>query len=242
MDGTRLAKVGRLPVRTTEFPQSSQMAEWIARYNTCGLIFDAFTRINAIRNLPQSMTREGFFGIEPILTSCTSNSFLRRNSLAQPHLRPHHFVKLLQSAERPQNLLPQPAWLETLLDRVCDYIEPVSGEARVGFDLTFHEARWQIDLFLGRTVVVGGNLDGCSECVSFTADIPGILALFSKVESCEWLALPSSLDAGGDDAATSLFIDGLWGRESVRVTLRSVPPATAAAGLRRYADGHYELV
>lgn len=139
-------------------------------------------------------------------------------------------------------MLRQPAWLATLLDRLCDHIEPVSGEARVGFDLSFQDPLWQIDLFLGRTVTVGGSLDGSMDYVSFTADIPGILSLFSKVESCEWLALPSSLDVGGSDAGSALFISGFWQDELVRVALRSVPPSTAAPGLRRYPDGRFELV
>ena len=162
--------------------------------------------------------------------------------MAQPHLRPHHFVKLLQSAERPQNLLRQPEWLAGLLDRLCDHIEPIQGEARVGFDLNFQDPQWQIELVLGRTVMVGGSLDGSSDYVSFTADIPGILSLFSKVESCEWLALPSSLDVTDGDAASALNIKGIWGNELVRVTLRSVPPLTASPGLRRYPDGRLELV
>lgn len=166
---------------------------------------------------------------------------MRHKSLAQPHLRPHHFVKLLQTAERPRPVLRSPGWLAGLLDRVCDHIEPVEGEARVGYDLHFQDPAWQIDLFLGRTEIVGGNLDGCSDCVSFTADIPGILSVFSKVERCQWLALPSSLDTTIDETAARLSIEGLWEEHSICVNLMAAPPITAAPGLRRYPDGRYEL-
>ena len=162
--------------------------------------------------------------------------------MAQPHLRPLHFVKLLHSAERPQSVLRQPVWLAALLDRLCEHIEPVSGEARVGFHLSFQDPHWHLDLFLGRTVMVGGSLDGSSDYVSFTADIPGILSLFSKVESCQWLALPSSLDEAGSDAASALSIEGTCENERVRLTLRSVPPPSAAPGLRRLIAGRFELV
>ncbi len=167
---------------------------------------------------------------------------MRHYSLAQPHLRPHHFIKLLQAADRPAPALRQPAWMAKLLDRLCDHIEPVRGEARVGYDLNFNDPLWEIDLFLGRTEIVGGSLDGCSDYVSFTADIPGILSLFSKVGSCEWLALPSSLDTAAPQSASGLFVEGVWEQQTVRVALRSVPPSNAAPGLRRYPDGRYEVV
>ena len=167
---------------------------------------------------------------------------MRQNSLVQPHLRPHHFVKLLQAADRHAPVLRQPTWLASLLDRLCDHTEPVRGEARVGYDLNFNDPLWEIDLFLGRTEIVGGSLDGCSDYVSFTADIPRILSLFSKVESCDWLALPSSLDTTASTTAAGLFIEGTWDQQQVRVGLRSIPPSTAAPGLRRYPDGRYEVV
>lgn len=167
---------------------------------------------------------------------------MRQYSLAQPHLRPHQFIKLLQAADRPAPVMRQPAWLAALLDRLCDHIEPVRGEARVGYDLNFNDPLWEIDLFLGRTEIVGGSLDGCSDYVSFTADIPRILSLFTKVESCDWLALPSSLDTTAPETASGLFIAGIWEQQPVRVALRSVPPSKAAPGLRRYPDGRYELV
>jgi hypothetical protein len=136
----------------------------------------------------------------------------------------------------------QPAWLPELLDRLCDHIEPVHGEARVGYDLNFNDPRWELDLFLGRTEIVGGSLDGCADYVSFTADIPRILSVFTKVESCDWLALPSSLDTTTSTSASGLFIEGIWEQQPVRLALRSVPPSNAAPGLRRYPDGRYEVV
>jgi hypothetical protein len=169
-------------------------------------------------------------------------SSMRHYSLAQPHLRPQYFVKLLQSADRSRPALRQPAWLAPLLDRLCDCIEPMRGEARVGYDLNFNEPHWQIDLFLGRTEYVGGSLDGRFDYVSFTADIPRILKLFAAVERCEWLALPSSLDAMLSDADSGLIIEGIWEGEQVRVALRSVPPIHSAPGLRQYPDGRYERV
>lgn len=167
---------------------------------------------------------------------------MRHYSLAQPHLRPQHFVKLLQSADRSHPSVRQPDWLATLLDRLCDCIEPIRGEARVGYDLYFADPLWQIDLFLGRTEMVGGIMDGQSEYVNFTANIPGILSLFGKVERCEWLAMPGLPSLGITEDASGLFIEGTWENEPVRVALRSVPPSNAAPGLRQYPDGRYELV
>lgn len=164
---------------------------------------------------------------------------MRHYSLAEPHLRPQHFVKILQSADRTRPALRQPEWLAGLLDQLCDCIEPIRGEARVGYDLYFADPLWQIDLFLGRTERVGGSLDGRSEYVNFTADIPGILALFNKVERCAWLALPGNSD---DETSSGLFIEGTWQDEPVRVALRAIPPSNAAPGLRQYPDGRYELV
>ncbi len=167
---------------------------------------------------------------------------MRHYSLAQPHLRPQHFVKILQSADRSRPAMRQPEWLATLLDSLCDCIEPIRGEARLGYDLNFVDPFWQIDLFLGRTEIVGGSLDGSSDYVNFTADIPRILKLFDAVERCEWLALPSALDANMTDRQSGLTIDGKWKAEPVRVALRSVPPNNSAPGLRQYPDGRYELV
>lgn len=161
--------------------------------------------------------------------------------MAQPHLRPQHFVRLLQSADRNRPGIRQPDWLAPLLDRLCDHIEPLRGEARVGYDLTFNDPQWQIDLFLGRTEYVGGIRDGQFDYASFTADIPGILKLFGSIERCDWLVVPRSAGLGGSDIASELTIDGNWEGESVRVTLRSVPPRNSAPGLRQFPDGRYEL-
>lgn len=112
----------------------------------------------------------------------------------------------------------------------------------MGYDLQFIEDLWQIDLFLGRTEMVGGSLDGRADCVSFSTDIPRILSLFAKVHRCEWLALPNALDAGLTEATSGLFIEGVWKQEVVRVLLRAEPPAEATPGLRQFPDGRYELV
>ncbi len=167
---------------------------------------------------------------------------MRHDSLAHPHLKPRHLVKLLDMADRQYSATHQPEWLGALLDRLCDCIEPIRGEARVGYDLHFADPLWQLDLFLGRTELVGGRLDGRADYVSFTANIPAILTQFSKVDRCEWLALPNALDASVTEAASGLFIEGTWGSDPVRVVLRSVPPSNAAPGLRQYPDGRYELV
>lgn len=162
--------------------------------------------------------------------------------MAQPHLRPHHFVKILQSADSQRTPVRQPEWVALLLDRLCDCIEPIRGEARMGYDLRFVDPLWQIDLFLGRTEIVGGSFDGHADYVNFTTDISRILRLFESIGRCEWLALPSLLDPNMPASDSGLIVEGLWNGQMVRVALRSVPPSNSAPGLRQYPDGRYELV
>ena len=161
--------------------------------------------------------------------------------MAQPHLRPRHFVKILQSADQVRPGIRQPEWLAPLLDDLCDCIEPIKGEARVGYDVKFLDPLWQINLFLGRTEIVGGMRDGVSDYVNFTANIPRILGLFGTVDRCEWLALPHALDGNRTESASGLFVEAIWQDKQIQLALHSVPPSDSAPGLRQYPDGSYEL-
>jgi hypothetical protein len=165
-----------------------------------------------------------------------------RHFLTQPHLRTQQLIKLIDASRRGISRSRPPTWLSDLLDQLCDHIEPVCGEARVGYNFRFVEPCWQIDLFLGKNELVGGSLDGLVDYVSYTANIAGILGLFSKIQRCEWLALLPTSTPNLGEKSSGLAIEGDWQGIPIRVILRMVPPTESGVGLKSFQDGSYAVV
>lgn len=161
-----------------------------------------------------------------------------RHSLAQPHSRTQQLIQFLESFRPTSEDRVQPNWAANLLEQVCEFIEPVQGEARVGYECRFVESLWQIELFLGKIEIVGGSYDGHTSYVNYTANVAGILGLFSSIRRCEWQALPCSQHPG---TSTGLAIEGEWKGHIVRILLRMVPPKSVGVGLKHYQDGTYAI-
>ncbi|MDB5388629.1 MAG: hypothetical protein JWM11_4275 [Planctomycetaceae bacterium] len=134
-----------------------------------------------------------------------------------------------------------PAWLSNLLELLCEHIEPIRGEARAGYNFKYADPCWQIDLFLGKNELVGGSLDGLTDYVSYTANIAGILGLFSQIQRCEWLALPENLADRHNKQTSGLAIEGVWEERLIRVILRMTPPTEIGVGLKLFPDGSYAV-
>lgn len=150
-------------------------------------------------------------------------------------------MNLLDASRRKVRKMRTPDWLSDLLEQLCDHIEPTRGEARAGYNLKYADPWWQIDLFLGKNELVGGNLDGLCDYVSYTANIAGILGLFTKVQRCEWLACPGTQTTNQNEQSSGLAIEGDWAGHDIRVVLRMVPPSEIGTGLKLFPDGSYAV-
>jgi len=159
----------------------------------------------------------------------------------QPHLRTRHLIQLLQANRSSSPKLRIPDWLSDSLEKVCEFIEPIQGEARVGYDCRFVDPAWELDLFLGKNERIGGSLDGLADYVSYTANVAGILGLFSSVRRCEWLALTTSEEVAIQTPDSGIAIEGDIAGHPIRLVLRMTPPAAVGTGLKVYPDGRHIL-
>lgn len=159
--------------------------------------------------------------------------------MAHSHLRLQHLLRQLE-AVRPRRERRTPEWLETLVDELCEAIEPLQGEARVGYESAMGETGWEVQMFVGRTEIVGGQWDGQSELVTFRLNVPELLRQFDVVQRCEWIATPSELAANSTDSA-HLLVQGEWRTQPVTVAIYSLPPENVGPGARRFPNGTFEM-
>ena len=153
------------------------------------------------------------------------------------HLRLQHLLKQQELALTQPPRPRRPAWLLSLVDTVADIFEPCTGVARVGFDCQAGPDRWEIALYLGKTELVGGAVDGAAEFVNFRFNVLDLLNQFSRVERCAWHALPQPCS---HDQSSFLVCEGIWQEHPVCLQFFALPPESAGPGLRRYPDGTCE--
>jgi hypothetical protein len=94
-------------------------------------------------------------------------------------------------------------------------------------------------LYLGAVELVGGKTDGQLTCAAFRFDLKSLLDGFSAVERIEWVV--DRNDRLSDPGARSFVaVDGMVGKNRVRLSIYSVAPEAAGPALRRLPDGRYE--
>jgi len=160
--------------------------------------------------------------------------------LARTHLRLQHLLRQLELQRDLPTDRRQPEWLRDLADDLCEAFEPLSGEARVGYESRLSEDRWELRLFIGQTELVGGDRDGQSEYVNFRLDLSVLVQQFDLVERCEWVAMPQH-GAGYSPNSSHLVVDGEWRTQPVRVWISSLPPGSLGPGARRFPNGAHEM-
>jgi hypothetical protein len=160
--------------------------------------------------------------------------------VSRSHLSARHLLQQIDSDRskraRRDN---RPAWLTALLERVADLFDPVDEVGRVGFDCRLDEEGWTMALYLGAVELVGGKTDGQLTCAAFRFDLKSLLDGFSAVERIDWVV--DRNDRLSDPGARSFVaVDGMVGKNRVRLSIYSVAPEAAGPALRRLPDGRYE--
>ena len=181
------------------------------------------TRDRRPRKLPIPIALRSLSGVSP--------------HVPHAHLRLQHLLKQQELALTQPPRPRRPAWILTLVDAVADIFEPCTGVARVGYDCQAGPDRWEIGLYLGKTELVGGAVDGSAEFVNFHFNVLDLLNQFSRVERCAWHALPQR---GPGEPGSFLVCEGVWQEHPVRLQFFALPPDSAGPGLRRYPDGSCE--
>ena len=157
----------------------------------------------------------------------------------------HLISKIDISGARPKRAAG-PVWLPEFVDQVAELFEPFVDVGRVGYECAPNTERWEISMFLGRTEVVGGKVDGEIRPVAFQFDLMRLESIFDRVEECHWNAFPAGTVADDADlhAGERSFVTvvGQYRENDVRLRLFSTPPADVTPGLRQYADGSWEAV
>lgn len=133
-----------------------------------------------------------------------------------------------------------PDWLTGFVQEVADLFEPFHGVARPGYECVHSEDRWEVSMFLGRTEVVGGPLDGEESPVNFRFDLAGLTRLFTPLAALRWNAFPEPHICGEDGADLSFVIaEGEVQGAAVSLQIHAGPPHDMGPALKRHADGSY---
>ena len=143
----------------------------------------------------------------------------------------------MESARPGRIRFQPPGWLNPLLDSFSDQIEPITGEARLGYEFRFADPHWELDLFLSTLQAVAGTDEGQPQHVDFRTDITRILSLFSTVYRCEWVSMTEfdglAQDFGINQNDSFLRIEADYQGQEIWVTLKSIAPDMALSkGMR----------
>ena len=164
--------------------------------------------------------------------------------MTHSHLPIRHLLRQVEKhAGRRQAALKIPEWLSTFVQQAADLFEPFHGIARPGYECTHGEDRWEIGMYLGRTELVGGPLDGDQQPVNFRFDLAGLTRLFEPLDMLRWNAFPDC-HVCDDEAMDLSFLvaEGQVKGELVSVQVHAGPPHAAGPALKRYSDGSYVTV
>jgi len=162
--------------------------------------------------------------------------------VAHSHLPIRHLLKQLETLAQRPHRDRRPQWVTRLIDTLSEFFEPIEGVARVGFDCRLNEDQWEISLYLGRTEVVGGPQDGCSEPVDFSIDLRGVTQVLENYEILEWTVIHTRNEEGVNLPHSLLRIETTWEGNPITILLVSHAPHEAGPAIRRFVDGTCELL
>jgi len=163
--------------------------------------------------------------------------------LSHSHTAVQFFIQKAETlAHRRALRKARPPWTVRLAEQVADAFQPLSGVARVGYEIELgDDDRWIITLFLGQTETVGGPEDGSRHLVNFQFDLASLIAGIDRVDELAWFARPEPESEHTVAGSSYLELKGQTEREPVTVRIASVPPTDAALGIRVHENGVCEL-
>ncbi len=166
--------------------------------------------------------------------------------MSHSHIALQHLISKLDGAGPRPKRAAGPVWLPEFVDQIADLFEPFVDVGRVGFECAPNTERWEISMFLGRTEVVGGKVDGELRPVAFQFDLGRLEAIFDRVAECRWCAFPAGPVADDAESKTGersfVTVVGQYRENDLRLRIFCTPPADVTPGLRQYADGTWEAV
>lgn len=160
--------------------------------------------------------------------------------MTHSHIPVNHLLKQLETyrTNRAQRDV-RPQWVSDFIDAAAQLFEPFSDVGRVGFDCQLTEDCWNVDLYLGRTEIVGGKQDGQVRSNGFRLDLLPLLELLTEVDHCSWNVIPDP-QSEGELPDSFLTVEGTIDGQPIRLQVDSVPPPDAGPGIRAFPDGRIE--
>jgi len=131
--------------------------------------------------------------------------------------------------------------MDELIELVSESFEPFKGVARVGYECTRSDDRWEVSLFLGQEETLGGACDGERSAVNFRFDVMSMQKCFDSIESLTWNNLPNGPGTNESRFDSFLTIDGHVDGMRLSLQIHALPPETAGPALRRHTCGAVEL-
>lgn len=163
--------------------------------------------------------------------------------MSHSHLPVQHLIRQVETyGQRRQTQQRVPDWLLSFVHDVAGRFEPFSGVARPGFECTQSDERWEVSVFLGKTELVGGALDGATLPVNFRFDLQGLMSAFDELSSLQWNAFPDCCVCEEEVLDLSFVsAEGRIGGNAVHVQIHAGPPETAAPALKQHPDGRFTI-
>ena len=166
--------------------------------------------------------------------------------MSHSHLALQHLIHKLDSPGPRLKRASGPVWLAEFVDQIAELFEPYIDMGRVGYECAPSSERWEISMFLGRTEVVGGKVDGQVRAVAFQFDVSRLETIFDRIDECRWSAFPVGAMAEEAEPSSgersSLVVLGRYRENAVRLRVYCTPPTESTPGLRQHADGSWEAV
>lgn len=154
------------------------------------------------------------------------------------HLAVHHLIRQVE-ADRLRPRDRRPGWLTEMIDELANLFEPISISGRVGYDCTWQDDHWNLQMYLGRVELVGGMRDGLQKPLNFEFDVRVLLKYFSTLERVIWTSIPDE-QANESSLRTSpagLLVSGTVADQHLILTILEQAPLETAPALQMHADG-----
>ncbi len=136
-----------------------------------------------------------------------------------------------------------PEWLETFIHEAAECFEPERESARAGYVCSCADDGWMVQMFLGRTELVGGSEDGANILTAFRFDLDLIRDSFDVIREITFNAVPNDDGAMfGSQGDSQVVIAGAVNGQAVTLEILLTPPVEMGPGLLEYLDGRRELV
>lgn len=160
--------------------------------------------------------------------------------MSHSHLVVQHLLKQMEGwrpRQKKRDLRPE--WLTHMIEEFAEAFEPISDVARVGFECVPEDDVWVVQMYLGRTEIVGGPRDGHAQPISFELNIQSLVSRFERLDQFTWSVYPEGAE-DETDPRSYLTLGGAIAGHAVRFHFFTSAPNENGPGMRVYPDGRFE--